>query len=101
MTKVLYQITPAGERALADGLLHDYPYVFKDPLMLKVFFGAHLPEASSSRRSKSAARRFRSETSARYLRRGVEPEGMERVRVSGCDATLVVWSPDYDGKGKA
>jgi hypothetical protein len=23
------------------------------------------------------------------------------VRVSGRDATLVVWSPDYDGKGKA
>jgi hydroxyacylglutathione hydrolase len=33
--------------------------------------------------------------------RGVEPEGTERVRVSGRDATLVVWSPDYDGKGKA
>ena len=27
--------------------------------------------------------------------------GTERVRVSGRDATLVVWSPDYDGKGKA
>ena len=37
----------------------------------------------------------------RYLRRGVEPEGTERVRVCGRDATLVVWSPDYDGKGKA
>jgi hypothetical protein len=34
-------------------------------------------------------------------RAGVEPEGTERVRVSGRDATLVVWSPDYDGKGKA
>jgi hydroxyacylglutathione hydrolase len=33
--------------------------------------------------------------------RGVEPEGTERVRVAGRDATLVVWSPDYDGKGKA
>jgi hydroxyacylglutathione hydrolase len=33
--------------------------------------------------------------------RGVEPEGSERVRVSGRDATLIVWSPDYDGKGKA
>ena len=33
--------------------------------------------------------------------RGVEPEGTERVRVGGRDATLVVWSPDYDGKGKA
>jgi hypothetical protein len=33
--------------------------------------------------------------------RGVEPEGTERVRVSGRDATLVVWSPDYDGKGNA
>ena len=32
---------------------------------------------------------------------GVEPEGSERVRVGGRDATLVVWSPDYDGKGKA
>ena len=32
---------------------------------------------------------------------GAEPEGTERVRVSGRDATLLVWSPDYDGKGKA
>ena len=33
--------------------------------------------------------------------RGLEPEGDEPVRVGGEDATLVVWSPDYDGKGKA
>ena len=33
--------------------------------------------------------------------RGIEPEGEEAVRVNGRDATLVVWSPDYDGKGKA
>jgi hydroxyacylglutathione hydrolase len=33
--------------------------------------------------------------------RGVEPEGSERVRVAGDDATLIVWSPDYDGGGKA
>jgi hydroxyacylglutathione hydrolase len=33
--------------------------------------------------------------------RGVEPEGTDRVRVSGRDATLIVWSSDYDGKGKA
>lgn len=33
--------------------------------------------------------------------RGVEPEGTEHVRVGGRDATLIVWSPDYDGKGKA
>src|ERR671922_169056 len=33
--------------------------------------------------------------------RGAEPEGTERVSVGGEDATLVVWSPDYDGKGKA
>jgi hydroxyacylglutathione hydrolase len=32
---------------------------------------------------------------------GVDPEGTERVRVGGEEATLVVWSPDYDGKGKA
>jgi glyoxylase-like metal-dependent hydrolase (beta-lactamase superfamily II) len=30
-----------------------------------------------------------------------EAEGTERVRVGGREATLVVWSPDYDGKGKA
>jgi len=28
-------------------------------------------------------------------------EAAERVRVGGRDATLLVWSPDYDGKGKA
>lgn len=33
--------------------------------------------------------------------RGVEPEGAEPVTVGGRPATLVVWSPDYDGKGKA
>jgi hydroxyacylglutathione hydrolase len=33
--------------------------------------------------------------------RGADPEGTERVRVAGRPATLVVWSPDYDGKGKA
>ena len=33
--------------------------------------------------------------------RGAEQEGTERVRVRGEEATLVVWSPDYDGKGKA
>ncbi len=32
---------------------------------------------------------------------GAEPEGTERVQVGGRDATLLVWSPDYDGKGKA
>jgi glyoxylase-like metal-dependent hydrolase (beta-lactamase superfamily II) len=33
--------------------------------------------------------------------RGVQPEGTERVRVGGEEATLIVWSPDYDGGGKA
>jgi hydroxyacylglutathione hydrolase len=32
---------------------------------------------------------------------GAAPSIDERVRVGGQDATLVVWSPDYDGKGKA
>jgi glyoxylase-like metal-dependent hydrolase (beta-lactamase superfamily II) len=32
---------------------------------------------------------------------GAEPEGTEPCRVGGEDATLIVWSPDYDGKGKA
>ncbi|HEX6490616.1 MAG TPA: MBL fold metallo-hydrolase [Gaiellaceae bacterium] len=33
--------------------------------------------------------------------RGADPEGTEQVRIGGREATLVVWSPDYDGKGKA
>jgi hypothetical protein len=33
--------------------------------------------------------------------RGEDPEGTEKVRVGDREATLVVWSPDYDGKGKA
>ena len=33
--------------------------------------------------------------------RGLEPEGDEPCRVGGEEATLLVWSPDYDGKGKA
>jgi glyoxylase-like metal-dependent hydrolase (beta-lactamase superfamily II) len=33
--------------------------------------------------------------------RGAEPEGTESVTVRGAPATLIVWSPDYDGNGKA
>jgi glyoxylase-like metal-dependent hydrolase (beta-lactamase superfamily II) len=33
--------------------------------------------------------------------RGLDPEGEERCFVSGEEATLVAWSPDYDGGGKA
>ena len=33
--------------------------------------------------------------------RGADPEGTTPCRVGGRDAQLVVWSPDYDGKGKA
>jgi hydroxyacylglutathione hydrolase len=33
--------------------------------------------------------------------RGVETEADEPVRVGGEAATLIVWSPDYDGGGKA
>jgi hydroxyacylglutathione hydrolase len=33
--------------------------------------------------------------------RGADPEGTEPCSVGGEPATLIVWSPDYDGKGKA
>jgi hydroxyacylglutathione hydrolase len=33
--------------------------------------------------------------------RGADPEGNEPCRVGAEEATLIVWSPDYDGKGKA
>jgi hydroxyacylglutathione hydrolase len=33
--------------------------------------------------------------------RGADPEGTEPCRVGGEPATMIVWSPDYDGKGKA
>jgi hydroxyacylglutathione hydrolase len=33
--------------------------------------------------------------------RGLDPEGDERCYVGGAEATLVAWSPDYDGSGKA
>jgi hydroxyacylglutathione hydrolase len=33
--------------------------------------------------------------------RGMDPEGAERCRVWGRDATLVLWAPDYDGTNKA
>jgi glyoxylase-like metal-dependent hydrolase (beta-lactamase superfamily II) len=32
--------------------------------------------------------------------RGLAPEDGRRCRVHGDEATAVVWSPDYDGKGK-
>jgi glyoxylase-like metal-dependent hydrolase (beta-lactamase superfamily II) len=33
--------------------------------------------------------------------RGLDPEGGERCRVRGEEATLVLWAPDYDGTNKA
>ncbi|HET9323770.1 MAG TPA: hypothetical protein VFO03_07830, partial [Gaiellaceae bacterium] len=33
--------------------------------------------------------------------RSLEPEGTERCRVGGREGTIAVWSPDYDGNGKA
>jgi glyoxylase-like metal-dependent hydrolase (beta-lactamase superfamily II) len=33
--------------------------------------------------------------------RGVDPEGDEPCTINGEEAVIVVWSPDYDGKGKA
>ncbi|MGH3127474.1 MAG: MBL fold metallo-hydrolase [Gaiellaceae bacterium] len=33
--------------------------------------------------------------------RGLDPEDGRSCTVNGEDATIVVWSPDYDGKGKA
>ena len=33
--------------------------------------------------------------------RGEDPEGTERVTRRRPHATLIVWAPDYDGKGKA
>jgi hydroxyacylglutathione hydrolase len=33
--------------------------------------------------------------------RGLDPEDGRACSVNGEDATIVVWSPDYDGKGKA
>jgi hydroxyacylglutathione hydrolase len=33
--------------------------------------------------------------------RGLDPEDGRACRVQGEEATIVVWSPDYDGKGKA
>jgi hydroxyacylglutathione hydrolase len=33
--------------------------------------------------------------------RGLDPEGTDRCRVGGREGTIAVWSPDYDGKGKA
>ena len=33
--------------------------------------------------------------------RGLDPEGAEPCTVSGEEATLVLWGPDYDGTHKA
>jgi hydroxyacylglutathione hydrolase len=33
--------------------------------------------------------------------RGLDSEGTEKVRVGGEEGNLIVWSPDYDGGGKA
>ena len=33
--------------------------------------------------------------------RGIDPEGTERCSVEGREGVIVIWSPDYDGTGKA
>ena len=48
----------------------------------------------------SIGREFESNPFVRVWR-GLDPEGTEQVTVHGRDAALIVWSPDYDGKGKA
>ncbi len=45
--------------------------------------------------------RERAENPFVRLWRGAVPDGSERVRADGREATLLVWSPDYDGRGKA
>lgn len=40
--KTLYRITPAGRRALRDGLMQASPAVDRNPFELRVFFGEHL-----------------------------------------------------------
>ena len=55
--------------------------------------GAHRRDDDRAR----APRRTRSSASGAARRR----RERERVRVGGRDATLIVWSPDYDGNGKA
>jgi hypothetical protein len=46
------------------------------------------------------AREWEENPFVRYWR-GTAPPLDEPVRVAGEEATLLVWSPDYDGKGKA
>src|SRR5215207_2526722 len=48
----------------------------------------------------TVAREWEENPFVRYWRGEVKSVD-EPVRVGGDDATLVVWSPDYDGKGKA
>src|SRR3954454_768121 len=40
--KTLYRITPAGRRALRDGLEQTSPAVDRNPFELRVFFGEHM-----------------------------------------------------------
>ena len=41
--KTLYGITPAGRKALREGLMQPSPPVNRNPFELRVFFGEHLP----------------------------------------------------------
>ena len=60
--------------------------------------GARAARATPTRRRSAASgRRTRSSATGAARRASID----EAVRVGGEDATLVVWSPDYDGKGKA
>ena len=73
------------------------PAVGDDGLMALPPEPASCPATPRRRRSAASGRATRSST---YWR-GAVPSLGERVRVGGEEAELVVWSPDYDGNGKA
>jgi DNA-binding PadR family transcriptional regulator len=47
--KTLYRITPAGRRALRDGLMQPSPAVDRNAFELRVFFGEHMPPGAVRR----------------------------------------------------
>jgi DNA-binding PadR family transcriptional regulator len=51
--KTIYRITPAGRRALREGLMQASPAVDRNPFELRVFFGEHLPRGALRRMIKA------------------------------------------------
>ena len=93
----LLPVTEAAAELLAEG---DFDLVRKSVMDVFMTMPHELRVLPGHTDETTIAREWEENPFVRVWR-GAQPEGTEPCRVGGRDAMLIVWSPDYDGKGKA